>query len=252
MVLSALKPEPRAASLSQRVTSELMKRVLGGTFKSGDLLPPESRLAEELGVSRTLVREAVKVLVEKGLLEVRQGRGTTVQPEECWNPLDPQVLALRGEGEGVFRLWAELLEARQVFEVQIAGMAALRLSEEQLGQLSAHLRRMDRLVDQADLYHDADAEFHLMIVKAAQNAVLAKLIEPVRYLLQDAFRHTGSLPGAPRHAQVHHWQIFRALEARDPSAARDTMRVHLERHAQNLMTLARDARDEGMKAKARK
>jgi len=241
MVLPALKAEPKAVSLSQRVSSELMKRVLGGTFKSGDLLPPEARLAEELGVSRTLVREAVKVLVEKGLVTVRQGRGTTVQPEECWNPLDPQILALRGEGEGVFRLWAELLEARQVFEVQIAGMAALRLSEEQLGQLSAHLRRMDRLIEQPAQYHDADAEFHLMLVKAAQNQVLAKLIEPVRFLLQDAFRHTGALPGAPQHAQVHHWQIYRALEARDPTAAQDAMRVHLERHAQSLMTLARDA-----------
>lgn len=229
--------EPRRASLHQQVTTELIRRIVQGQLTPGTLLPPEQPLADEFGVSRIVVREAVKVLVEKGLVEVRQGRGTRVLPEENWNPLDPQILALRREGEGVYRLWAELLEARQVFEVQIAGMAALRIDEADLTCVSAHLRAMDGLVNCPDEFHDADAEFHLMLVRAAQNHVLARLIEPVRFLLQDVFRHSGSLPGAPRYAQTAHWQIFRAVEARDPDAAQQAMRLHLERTARDLLAL---------------
>jgi len=224
--------------LPERVVGELMRRIVRGHLEPGALLLPEGRLAEEFGVSRVVVREAVKVLVEKGLVDVRQGRGTWVLPEDRWNPLDPQILALRQEGNGVYRLWAELLEARQVFEVQIAGMAALRIGEEELARLSAHLRAMDGLVAHPDLYHDADAEFHLSLARAAQNHVLAKLVEPVRYLLQDVFRHSGSIPGALAHAQSDHWQIFKVIERRDPESAQAAMRAHLERTARSLLDLA--------------
>jgi GntR family transcriptional regulator, galactonate operon transcriptional repressor len=212
-----------------------MERVLKGRYATGELLPPEQSLAEEFGVSRIVIREAVKILVEKGLVEVRQGRGTRALPETQWNPLDPQVLALRGEGEGVYQLWIELLEARGVFEVQSAGMAALRISDGELMRLSAHLRAMDSLIHDPAAFRDADAEFHLAVVRAAQNRVLAKLIEPVRYLLQKVFARTGGLPGAAHHAQSDHWQIFRGLEGHDPVQTQTAMQVHLERTTRDLM-----------------
>ncbi len=229
--------EPKRDLLHQRVVSELMERVLKGHYAPGELLPPEQPLADEFGVSRIVVREAVKVLVEKGLVEVRQGRGTRALPESQWNPLDPQVLALRGEGEGTHQLWVELLEARRVFEVQSVGLAALRMSDAERLRVSAHLRGMDALVHDPDAFRDADAEFHLMVVRAAQNRVLAKLIEPVRYLLREVFSRTGVLPRAAQHAQSDHWNIFRGLEARDPVAAQSAMQRHLERTTHDLLEL---------------
>ncbi|MBB6096775.1 DNA-binding FadR family transcriptional regulator [Deinobacterium chartae] len=228
-------PRSKTPSLHARLVEELTSRIVSGALPCGALLPPEPRLAEEFGVSRIVVRESVKVLVEKGLVEVRQGRGTTVRPESEWNPLDPLILRFRQHGGGVSRLRAELLEARQVFEVQMVGMAATRVSEEELQQLSGHLRRMDTLMRDPDAFHAADTEFHLMIMRAAQNRVLAKLIEPIRDLLRDALHQTVTLPGAPQSAQVFHWRIYRALEARDPFAAQEAMRAHLDRAAEDLL-----------------
>ena len=228
---------PKRELLHQRIVTELIQRVLKGQYATGELLPPEQPLAEEFGVSRIVIREAIKILVEKGLVEVRQGRGTRALPETQWNPLDPQVLALRGEGEGTHQLWMELLEARGVFEVQSAGMAALRISDAELMRLSAHLRTMDNLIHDPAAFRDADAEFHLAIVRSAQNRVLAKLIEPVRYLLQKVFSHTGVLPGAAHHAQSDHWQIYRALEQHDPLQTQNAMQHHLERTTRDLLKL---------------
>lgn len=228
---------PKRDLLHQKVITELMKRVLHGQYAPGQLLPPEQPLAQELGVSRIVIREAVKVMVEKGLVEVRQGRGTTVLPETQWNPLDPQVLALRKSGESIHQLWIELLEARRVFEVQSVALAALRLGEHEYTALNAQLRKMDTLIHDPEAYQLADAEFHLAIVRAANNRILLKLIEPVRYLLQGLFAQTGISPEAIRIAQNDHWQILRGLEKHDPAEAQTAMQTHLERTTQTLLDL---------------
>jgi GntR family galactonate operon transcriptional repressor len=221
---SALKA---SAPLRQKVVLELTRRIVQGELPPGTLLPAEPRLCEEFGVSRIVVREGVKVLEEKGLLEVRQGRGTTVTPPGRWNPLDPLVLGLRKGSQGFLAVQAELLEARKIFEVEIAGLAALRASADMLGGINHHLRRMDQLTQQPDLFHRADAQFHFLLVEAAQNSVLARLIEPIHGILTLGFRITARRPGVPQRAQVMHWAIFRGLENRDPQQTRQAMRDHL-------------------------
>lgn len=223
-----------SAPLHRRVVLDLTRRIVRGEIEPGERLPPEPKLSEEYNVSRIVVREAVRVLVEKGLLEVRQGRGTTVTALERWNPLDPMVLALRN-GEGFYRAQAELLEARTIFEVQIAGLAATRMSDAELGAVSSHLRRMDALIHDPDGFHHADVEFHFLLVRGAHNAVLARLLEPVHDILEAGFRLTVRLPNAPQGAQTLHWGIYRALERRDPDEARRAMRTHLERAEHDLM-----------------
>lgn len=217
---------------------ELTGRIASGQLPPGTLLPSEIQLAAEFGVSRIVIRETVKVLVTKGLLDVRQGRGTTVRPESAWNVLDPMVLRFKQQDGDTSRLYGELLEARGIFEVQIVALAATRISDGELSLLSMHLRRMDTVTGDVDAYHAADAEFHLMIIRAAQNRVLAALIEPVRALLEEALRDTVALPGSAHRAQVLHWNIFRALERHDRSAATEAMHGHLDQAAKDLMTVS--------------
>lgn len=228
-------PAKNKAPLHRWVVLELTRQIVQGTYAPGSLLPAEARLSEEFGVSRIVIREAVKVIAEKGLVEVRQGRGTVVLPPGRWNPLDPLVLALRGGGEGFYAAQAELLEARKIFEIEIAGLAAIRISPEALGALSTHLRQMDRMVGDPDAFHKADVEFHFLLVQAAHNAVLAKLIEPIHSILTSGFRLTARLPGVPKKAQTMHWAIFRGLEKRDPDETRQAMRAHLEEAERDLI-----------------
>lgn len=233
MISSPARPN---ASLHRWVVYELTRRIVRGGLEPGQLLPPEPRLSEEFGVSRIVVREAMKVLSEKGLVDVRQGRGTTVTPPGRWNPLDPMVLALRG-GQDFYTAQAELLEARMIFEVQLAGLAATRISPADLGALGAHLRRMDGMVDDPDAFHVADAEFHFRLVRGAKNTVVARLLEPIHGILTSGFRLTARLPDGPQKAQVMHWAIYRPLERRDPEETRRAMRTHLERAEHDLMAV---------------
>ena len=226
-------------SLHQRLVEEFTRRLVGGAWRPGTLLPPEARLAEEFGVSRIVVRETVKVLVEKGMLTVRQGRGTTVQPESLWNPLDPLILRFRQQAGATDQILSELVEARYVFEVQAVGLSAVRVSDDELRRIDLHLRRMDTLTGSPDEFYIADTEFHLMVVRAAQNRVLAKLIEPIRDLLRNTMRETVRIPNAAQSAQVHHWRIFRALQAHDRRAAEDAMRAHLDQAALDAAALGR-------------
>lgn len=233
----ASSPVKTKAPLHRRVVLELTGRIVRGELDPGSLLPAEPRLSEEFGVSRIVIREAVKVMAEKGLVEVRQGRGTSVTPPQRWSPLDPLVLALRGGSEGFYTAQAELLEARKVFEVEVVGLAATRISPEALGAISTHLRRMDGMISDPDAFHKSDADFHFLLVQAAHNAVLAKLIEPIHDILTSGFRLTARLPGVPKNAQAMHWAIFRGLEKHDPEETKRAMRAHLEQAEQDLVKI---------------
>lgn len=232
----ASSPVKVSAPLHRRVVIELTRRIVQGEIEPGSLVPAEPRLSEEFGVSRIVIREAAKVLAEKGLVEVRRGRGTSVTPPQRWSPLDPLVLALRGR-DGFYTAQAELLEARKVFEVEIAGLAATRISPEALGAISTHLRGMDGMINDPDAFHKSDADFHFLLVQAAHNAVLAKLIEPIHDILTSGFRLTARLPGVPKNAQAMHWAIFRGLEKHDPQETKRAMRAHLEQAEQDLVKI---------------
>jgi GntR family galactonate operon transcriptional repressor len=235
-VVVATPSDKPSTLLHRRVVQELAARIVRGEVQPGQLLPPEPKLSEEFGVSRIVIREAMKVLSERGLVEIKQGRGTTVNPRDSWDPLDPTVLALRGDRD-FYAAQAELMEARMIFEVQIAGLAATRASAQDLGEISAHLRRMDGMVGEPEAFHLADVQFHYLLVKASRNAVLARLLQPIHGILASGFLKTARLPGNPEQAQVKHWAIYRALEDRDPEGARRAMRAHLERAEQDLVTV---------------
>lgn len=227
----------KSGSRRHPVQSELTRRIVTGQLPPQTRLPKESELAAEFEVSRVVIREAMKVLAEKGLVDIQQGRGTTVNPTECWNPMDPLVLMHLGQGQAFYTVQAELLEARMIFEVQLAGLAATRMTEKELGHVETLLRTMDQCVHQPEQFHLLDADFHVALVRGGKNAIMMKLLEPVHDLLRVGFRQTILKPGTPQQAQVYHWAIYDALQRRDPQATQDAVRQHLIRAQESVTEL---------------
>lgn len=214
-------------SLSGQVSKQLGERVLQGDILPGQLLPDENGLCEEFGVSRTVVREAVKMLVAKGLLEVRQRIGTRVLDVRHWQMLDRDVLAwhqdIRVDNNRIVRL----LELRQSIEPDAASYAAQRRTEDDLEEIFAALKRMGQCVGESSEYVIADAQFHIAVLRAAhnpyldslENAIFAGLILSIRVTNPDRANNEQSLP--------FHQKIAEAIQRQDTDAAYRSMKDHL-------------------------
>src|SRR3954454_19110973 len=122
----------RPGRLAEVVVNDLARQIVGGQHAENDVLPNEPALCEQFGMSRTVVREALKMLEERGLVRVEQGRGTTVQPRNSWNLLDPVVLAIARAQDGKMSLLGNLVAVRAVLEREMAAAAASRLTAEEL------------------------------------------------------------------------------------------------------------------------
>src|SRR5579871_2877358 len=118
----------RPARLATVVVEELADRIISGSLAEGDVLPTEDALCREFGFSRTVMREGLKLLEERGLIRVEQGRGTTVQPRVAWNLLDPEVLKIALEYDRDLVLLDDLIAVRRLLEGEMARAAAARLS----------------------------------------------------------------------------------------------------------------------------
>ena len=213
-----------------RVVQHLQQAIESGAYPVGGRLPSERELAEELGVSRPVVREAIIVLESRGLVQTRHGAGVFVQSDiEIGN--GPSV-----EGEaGPF----EVVEARRLLEGEIAALAAGLVTDRQITELQRLISRMaDKRLDDATR-EKADRAFHIALARITENDVLVSIIEmlwDIRYqspLCEYFFRRAkeaGIEPPADEHQKV-----LEALKARDADAARLAMREHLARVTENLL-----------------
>ena len=226
--------------LHEQVVRAITERIVSGEFASGESLPSEAEMCADYGVSRSSVREALRVLAEKGLVEVRQGLGTRVRPPESWDFLDTMVLSVRRERGAMVAVIRDLLEARRMVEVEVAGLAAARAREADLALLEASLETMRTSMDDPQRYAAADFAFHRVLLEATGNRVLVRMAEPIRELLEYSLQTTDSIPHVLERALNDHTAIYRAVRRRDVDGARDAMREHLERTERDLATLARD------------
>ncbi|WP_376797020.1 FadR/GntR family transcriptional regulator [Thermogemmatispora sp.] len=223
--LQQLRPPVRAARLSDQVAAQLQALVIEGAFKPGEKLPSERELCELLGVSRTVVREAIRALVVKGLLEVRPGGGMAVRAPDTALVSELMSMMLRtGNKEIAF---AHVQEVRRLLEVEIAGLAAERRDEEDLGRMEAQLRAMVEFEHDPQRWAEADVAFHAAIATATHNPLYPILLGTISDLLMEV-RLTGvSLPGTPQRAQRYHVPIFERIKAGDRIGARKAMLDHL-------------------------
>jgi len=214
----------RTSRLYEQIVQQIEESVLNGTLKPGDQLPAERDLAQRLGVSRTAVREAVKTLREKGLVEAYSGRGTFITngtSQAARQSFDLMVKIGQQEGS------PHLAELRLILEPGIAALAAGRVDEEHLAAMREAVAVMDRSQKDPDAYIEADLDFHLALAEAAANPLILSLIDSIVGLLREQRIRIFNVAGGPQRGQFHHKKILAAIENRDPEAAREAMRAHL-------------------------
>src|SRR5207245_2619975 len=191
-------PEQR---LHGRIVHAIGRRILSGDLRPGDLLPAEP----DLGASRTVVREAVKVLAAKGLVESRPKTGTRVRPRDAWNLLDPDVLAWQQDGAVNDALLRKLTEVRRIIEPAAAELAAARADARDVAALETAFQQMEETAQARagadfEAFVQADMKFHLAILQACRNDLLEQMSRVVYSALLVSFRATSRLPGRAKAA----------------------------------------------------
>jgi len=211
-------------TVTMEVARRLLDYFLSGEFAPGGRIPSERRLAESLGVGRSLVREALKSLHLLGLLEVRQGDGTYLKRTD--SELLPQVIErglLLGERPAL-----DLVEARAHLEVVVAGLAAERRDTQALDDLRGLLTAMRESSGNPLRFVEADVGFHLRVAEAAGNVVLSDMLSGVQALLRVWIRRVVEAAGRTGPSYKEHVPIFEAIERGDRAAAAAAMAVHME------------------------
>ncbi|MFE7074619.1 FadR/GntR family transcriptional regulator [Streptomyces sp. NPDC057620] len=207
-------------TLYQRVVDELGRRVVGGAWAPGEALPVEDVLAAEIGVSRGVLREAVKALVAKGMLRVRPRTGTRVLPPEHWNHLDRDVLRWKQAGDAT-ALLRDTGELRRIVEPEAARLAAERAGPDDVRALYDALAAMEAAAAEPGRsgYVEADIAFHRALLDASGNRLLGSLGRAVDIALEHSFVVSTQTPGAVEGSLPGHRAVVRAVETRDPEAA---------------------------------
>ena len=217
----------RLRGIQGKLIESLAIAIVDGSFAPGTKLPRESELIEMYGASRTTVREVIKVLEAKGLVETRQRVGTTVQQPSRWNIFDGDVLAWLDATKMSGLLFEHLVEVRQIIEPAAARLAAGRATWREIGALSEALAAMERAGEGTGSYGDADVAFHIAVFAASQNAVLQRFAALVADFLRLAFRamHAKITPEDVRDDIADHKRVLEAIHAGDGAAAEDAMRT---------------------------
>jgi DNA-binding FadR family transcriptional regulator len=218
----------RPPNLTRAVAAELVDRIVGGQHLPGTPLPPEPALCEAFSVSRTVVREAVKMLQEKGLVQVRQGSGTTVTPPIRWDMLDELVLTATIAQDDGLDVLDDLVVTRRLLESDMAHVAAQVATDEVLEQLGALVDRMDALVDDHLRYADHGRAFHDLIMQASGNRIARAVVRA----LESQVVNTARYMGEPRRDQCvasnrGHRRIYELIAAHRPEAASEAMFTHI-------------------------
>jgi GntR family transcriptional repressor for pyruvate dehydrogenase complex len=214
-----------SSRLYEQIVHQIEERILGGNLECGDKLPSELELAEQFGVSRTAVREAIKALRAKGLVEVQPGRGTFVTDgaSQVLRTSLGQVLRISNKG----RL-DNLIEIREILEPKIAALAAERADEHDIEAMRAAIAAMDVSIEEAESFIEADLAFHLALAHATKNALIPLLIDPVVDMLQEQRIRIFQADQGSERGQYHHKQILECIINRDSQAAQDAMTAHLK------------------------
>ncbi len=222
----------REPSLTSRVTSELESLIRANRLQPGDRLPAVQELADQFGVSRTVIREAIGALAAKGLFEVRHGSRTVVRHPSVETVQQSMALYLRTGQAAVDQ--SKVNQVRRVLEVEIASIAAQRRTETDLVALTRLLDEMAEIVQNEpalqsnrDRFITNDVEFHAALARATQNELFGLLLNTLADIMLEVRQLGFSVPGSTAHALTAHRAIFEQVKAGLPEAARQRMQQHL-------------------------
>ncbi len=209
--------------------------IISGRMKPDQPLPREAEWAEELGVSRTVLREATKVLISKGLVHSRPRAGTKVRPGADWNILDPDVLSWRLEAAPREALVRELFELRRILEPAIAARAAEKASEEDIAALAAAYAAMESSADDSERFIGPDAEFHKTIVRSVENRMVDALGSVIEAALTISLRLSLGTPEGQRPSLPLHKKVLDAIRRRDRAGAARAMELLIDNAQQDAL-----------------
>jgi DNA-binding FadR family transcriptional regulator len=221
-------PTWRPGRLASVVVEELAHQIIGGSLMEGEILPTEPVLCEQFGFSRTVIREGVKLLEERGLVRVEQGRGTTVQPRNMWSFLDPVVIRIALEYDHDMSLLDSLITVRRVLEQEMARAGANRLTMGDLAALAENIEQMETSYDDYERYRAFDLAFHMIVMKASLNEVGLTIVRTIH-------RYGGVAPSLSAASSrdllertVHdHRAIYEALARGDGERAGELISAHI-------------------------
>jgi DNA-binding FadR family transcriptional regulator len=226
--LRSKQPTGKQRRLHDEIANWLGAAILSGRYPPGTTLSGEVEFSEALAVSRTAYREAVQVLVGKGLVESRPKTGTRVLPRERWNLLDPEVLAWAFAGEPDIDFVRQLFELRAIVEPAAAALAAERRSPADLTAMEAALSAMTRHTLTTDAGRTADRDFHDAILRATRNDALVALSSSIGAAVEwsTVFKHRTR--GLLRDSIPEHGRVYEAIASGDPRGAREGMHALID------------------------
>ncbi|GIW90732.1 MAG: GntR family transcriptional regulator [Pirellulaceae bacterium] len=229
-----LAPFSSRLSKIDPIVQELAQSIIDQQFSEGSLLPSEGELGRQFGVSRSVIREALQRLAAAGLVETRHGIGTYVNPSNSWNLFDSLLLRAFVESGNLPVISIELAELRSVVEVEAARRAALRVTSRHLRLLQQWLEQMEVGIDDLEIFARADLAYHNVIIEATENRFLIQIMKYLTDPIIEVRRITTRIGGAEgrREAQRWHRAIYEAIERREPQAAAEAMRQHMEQLAE--------------------
>src|SRR5262245_55114744 len=210
-------------SLHGQVAQEVGIDIVRGAFRPGELLPIEADLCVRMGISRTAVREAIKVLAGKGLVQSRPKTGTRVQPRDAWNFLDADVLTWQLAAGPPGKIVRELFELRRLIEPAAAALAAVRAPEAQIARLEQAYREMVAAGDDGEKFLGPDMRFHRTILDAIDNEMLRSLTTVVDTALTLSLRLSMDNPHGQRMSLPLHKAVLDAIRRRDGRSAHRAM-----------------------------
>jgi DNA-binding FadR family transcriptional regulator len=224
----------RAPNVHGNTLARLGEAVVSGRYAPGQSLPPEPLLCEEFGVSRTVVREAVKSLVAKGLLSTGPKVGTRVLVSEQWNWFDPDVVAWQSRTGLTREFLRDLQELRRVVEPAAVRLAAERATAGDLAQIEAAYAGMKAAIEQGGDYVKHDLAFHQGLLRACHNRMVVQMSKALGALLRTSFEISTSRPDGPAQSLPLHRAVLDAVIARNPAKAERASLVLIDGAADDI------------------
>ena len=222
----------RIPSRTEMVIERIAEFIFSGQYSVGEVLPPEKKLCETFGISRSIMREAVKVLAAKGLLEVKQGFGTVVCLPKDEVPEKALMTYMAAHSVSL----AQLMEVRAPLEIAIAKLAAAGRTDEHLQRMAATFETLSVEGQSLDVYTDADVAFHQSLVDAAGNHIFKIIVNSIIHFLEMSRRLTIHHFGLDIVIKGHE-QIYRAVVDKDPNAAAKAMEAHMTSAAGHITAI---------------
>jgi DNA-binding FadR family transcriptional regulator len=221
-------PRVRGAKLGTNVVQQIVNDIVRGVLNPGSTLPPEADLGDQFGVSRTVIRESIKIVQEKGLVRIEHGRGTQVTDPRQWNLLDDVVLTAIIAQDANLSFLDELVVTRTALEADMAAAAANSHASEDKLRISAALELMRSKIDNATEFAAADAHFHDMVMAASRNRLGRAIVNSIHDKARGSMRYHGEYNEAVmRRTLDEHQAVHDSILAEDAEAAAVAMRAHI-------------------------